>query len=90
MNPRQRPNQAQLRQWIDMVSFACLETSLYLDTHPDCQEALAYYQKHLSLRRQALEEYARFFGPLTLDTAGSMEDRWAWISQPWPWEGGKC
>ncbi|MCI8418379.1 MAG: spore coat protein CotJB [Lachnospiraceae bacterium] len=90
MSPRQKPNQEQLLQWIDMVSFACLETALYLDTHPDCQEALAYYQKHVSLRKQALEEYARLYGPLNLDLAGSMEDRWAWVQRPWPWEGGKC
>lgn len=90
MNTRQRPNKEQLEHWIQMVSFAAFDTALYLDTHPDCLEALAYYKKHLMLRKQAMDEYARLYGPLTLDQAGSMEDHWAWIQQPWPWEGGKC
>ncbi|MBQ8185147.1 MAG: spore coat protein CotJB [Lachnospiraceae bacterium] len=90
MNTRQRPNQEQLLQWIDMVSFAGFDTALYLDTHPDSQEALAYFKKHMALRKQAMEEYSRLYGPLTLDHADSCEDKWAWIHQPWPWEGGKC
>ena len=90
MNTRQRPNKEQLLQWIDMVSFASFDTALYLDTHPDCQEGLAYYKKHMALRKQAMDEYARLYGPLTLDQAGSCEDHWAWIQQPWPWEGGNC
>lgn len=90
MNQRQRPDQEQLLQWINMVSFACTDAVLYLDTHPDCSEALAFYQKHVSLRKQALEEYARLYGPLTLDTAASTGNNWAWINHPWPWEGGKC
>ena len=90
MNNHGRPNREQLLQWIDMVSFAVFDTAFYLDTHPDCKEGLSYYKKHLALRKQAMEEYARMYGPLTLDHVSTCEDRWAWIQQPWPWEGGNC
>ncbi len=90
MNQQQRPDREQLLQWISMVSFACTDSALYLNTHPDCSEALAYHHKHMALRKQALEEYARLYGPLTMDSAVSNSNNWMWIQQPWPWEGGKC
>ena len=36
-------NQSQLLHWIDMVSFAVVEITEYLDTHPDDEEALKYW-----------------------------------------------
>ena len=36
-------NQSQLLHWIDMVSFAVVEITEYLDTHPDDEEALKYF-----------------------------------------------
>ena len=38
---------------------------------------------------KALKEYARLYGPLTIDTANdTCSRRWEWVMQPWPWEGG--
>ena len=37
-------NRNQLLQWINEVSFAVTDISLYLDTHPDDKEALAFPQ----------------------------------------------
>ena len=90
MNNNACPNREQLLHWIDMISFALIDTALYLDTHPDCPEGLSFYKKHAAIRKQAMDEYARHFGPLTLDQAGGCQDHWSWIHQPWPWEGGKC
>ena len=36
----QQMSQKQLLQWINMVSFAVNDITLYLDTHPDEEEAL--------------------------------------------------
>ena len=38
----QQMSQKQLLQWINMVSFAVNDITLYLDTHPDDEEALNY------------------------------------------------
>lgn len=80
-----------LLQWINAVSFAVVEAQLFLDTHPDDQEALAYFHEYSNLRNQALEEYAKYYGPLTIDTTKeSCADRWSWINEPWPWQEGGC
>lgn len=81
--------QKNLRFYIDAVSFAALDASLYLDSHPDDPEALEYFHHFNGARQQALKEYSMRFGPLTLDTAQS-SDRWKWALQPWPWEMEDC
>ena len=84
---------AELMSFINDVSFAAYDALLYLDTHPDCQEALRYFLKYNSLREKALKIHAESYGPLTL---ASMKEAgcssWEWMTQPWPWEleGGAC
>lgn len=82
-----RCNREMLLEQINMVSFAAYDMLLYLDTHPQDQKALAYYQEQCCQRKQLLDEYACQFGPLTADTACPNDcPDWAWIMQPWPWE----
>ena len=33
--------------------FILTETALFLDSHPNCADALAFYQKHLAMRNTA-------------------------------------
>ena len=33
---------------------------------------------------------AKYYGPLTLDTANTPMDCWKWINEPWPWQEGGC
>ena len=66
--------QQRLRRHISAVQFAMWELHLYLDSHPYCKEAA---KKFAAYR----EEYDK----LTAETARSTS-RWAWISDPWPWE----
>ena len=80
-----------LLKYIDEVSFGAYEATLYLDTHPDCQNGMQYFRELNERRNLALKEYAKLYGPLTLMHAGeSCETCWQWINQPWPWEGGNC
>ncbi|HJC14340.1 MAG TPA: spore coat protein CotJB [Candidatus Fusicatenibacter intestinigallinarum] len=83
----QQPNRESLLAWINQVSFAVNEMTLYLDTHPDDEDALAFFREKLKMRQEALETYARFYGPLTIDTANdNMSRSFQWVQQPWPWE----
>ncbi|MCI7804729.1 MAG: spore coat protein CotJB [Oscillospiraceae bacterium] len=70
---------------IQMYGFAIDEIVLYLDTHPNCQNALNYYHKYNELKREAVEEYNRLYGPLTAKQVRSRE-KWTWTNEPWPWE----
>ncbi len=82
-------NRAQLLHWIDMVSFAVVDITEYLDTHPQDEEALKYFNHYIDLRRNALKLYADQYGPLTIDTANP-DNCWTWADVPLPWEGGIC
>jgi len=86
----QNMNQKQLLQWINEVSFAIIEIQLYLDTHPDDKEALAFFDYYNAEKKKAMALYATEFSPLTLDCVNNNSCHWHWISDPWPWEGGYC
>ena len=60
------------------ADFAVWEMRLYLDTHPDDQQALALFAQ---LCRQTNEpNYAATFLPECCASA------WGWVNDPWPWE----
>ncbi len=85
-----RMTQEQLFCYLNQVSFVISDLLLYLDTHPNDQQALQHCREHISMRKQALAEYARLYGPLTIDTANdNASESWNWVSTPWPWEGRK-
>ena len=75
---------------VNQAGFAVTEANLYLDTHPSDPAALQYFQEYTQLRKQALQDYAAMYGPLTVDLAIGSRGKWDWIQQPWPWEGGTC
>lgn len=92
--------QAMLRQ-INEASFALNELTLYLDTHPADDRALAEFQKRRSERKALMEAYAEEYEPLTVDcicreTGGcpqcgdkyAGEKHFTWVDGPLPWEGG--
>ena len=83
-----RPCKKELLEWINIVSFAVDDVKLFLDTHPNCTEALEFFDEFKKQRVQALKEYAKY--PLTLDTATTQMDYWKWINDPWPWQEGGC
>lgn len=75
-----------LMQLINEVSFALDDVGLFLDTHPNNEEALMYYQKYRMQREHAIKEYETNYGPVTKYRVYS-NDNWTWIKEPWPWEG---
>lgn len=80
-----RDQQTELLELISSINFALLDTVLFLDTHPTNQNALNYYNQYLKLSKQAMNEYTRYFGPLTSYDVKE-DNEWTWINRPWPWE----
>lgn len=70
---------------IQQLSFAVHETVLFLNCHPTCKKALAYYNKQNKALKEAVEAYERNFGALTQNGVYSETD-WTWAKGPWPWE----
>ena len=71
---------------IATTGFACVDANLYLDTHPEDSEAIAYFEKNNQSYQEALHAYAKAYGPLTLSHAHHLKDYWNWVDQPWPWQ----
>ncbi len=71
---------------IQQVSFVLYETALYLDTHPNCRQALAYFNKYNARLRELMEKYESRYGSLTMYGQSCSSDHWQWVNAPWPWE----
>jgi spore coat protein JB len=70
---------------IKKYDFTLKELNLYLDTHPNCRRALSMFRKYRELRRDAVQEYNKRFGPLTPEQVTDTQS-WTWVEDPWPWE----
>lgn len=82
----------ELEDIISKVSFAMDDTRLYLDTHPDCEEALEYFKKMQHIRHEAMREYTENHGPMYSYNIGSA-DSWEWNEGKMPWHSsmkGRC
>ena len=83
-------NKVALIRKIQDLSFARLEGQLFLDTHPECMNALEHFKMYGAELAALTAEYEMKYGPLTPSAVTG--DRWSWVDTPWPWQienGGK-
>ena len=73
---------------IQELSFAINDLNLYLDLHPEDNEAYNLMKKYVYEMNRLMVEYDKMYGPLTLDEVE--QSKYEWIDNPWPWdnEGG--
>lgn len=69
---------------LQALCFVLTELGLYLDTHPEDQEAFALFQRYAQLEEEGRKRYEAQFGPLT-QTAAALGDSYSWVHDPWPW-----
>ena len=86
-NQNQSMSQCDLMREIMEYCFAVYDVALYLDTHPDDQDALSMYHEFNDKYTALSDEYARKYGPPNMHQVTS-DNYWTWVSDPWPWEGG--
>ena len=77
-------NRKQLLRRLQVLDFAIQETALFLNSHPDDQQAMQYYQTALKEREMVAKEYEQLCGPLT--NRQNLSDSWEYSKGPWPWE----
>jgi len=80
-----------LMNQIFAVSFAVNDLTLYLDTHPDCQNGAKLFYDLLKKRLELLSEYAKKYEPLTQFSMGIddfSKTKYSWTEGAMPWEGG--
>jgi spore coat protein JB len=72
------------RTELQALCFLLQELGLYLDTHPEDQEAFGLFQRYAGLMEQAKQTYVERYGPL-LRMDSAMDDHYTWAEGPWPW-----
>lgn len=73
------------------LSFALVETALYLNGHPKDKRALEYYEKVSKEYKAELERYERENGPVSLSSDTVTDgNKWQWVNTPWPWQNEKA
>ena len=75
----------EMLQQIRCLDFAINELALYLDTHPDDQKALCLHRKYCKEAKELKDMFQKMYGPLTIYFPCN---KWRWLEEPWPWEGG--
>ena len=81
---------------VQKVSFVMDDLRLYLDTHPEDQDALAVFRDAVKQRKQMLSEFAEQYYPLTADCMAEIYEKepasscYCWQKGAAPWEGVCC
>ena len=84
-NDRPMNNRSEILKQIKCKRFAVIELALYLDTHPDDKKALCLHNKYSKELKDLCDKYQKIYGPLTIEYPCN---KWRWLEEPWPWEGG--
>ena len=84
---RNQPSQAELANEIAATRFALIDLGMYLDTHPECAEALRLFSDYNRTYRDLCATYAGLFGPLTMTDVGEGRG-WSWGGDDFIGTGG--
>ncbi len=72
-------------QQLKEYKFSIIDLGLYLDTHPDDKKAICLHKEYANKYRKLADQYQKIYGPLTIMFPCN---KWRWLEEPWPWEGG--
>lgn len=73
---------------INKLSFTIDELRLYLDTHPNCTEALVMIREYIRKRHELVMEFAEKYDSIEAYGIGE-GDKWLWNAGYMPWENGE-
>ncbi|WP_042348037.1 spore coat protein CotJB [Bacillus massiliigorillae] len=76
----------QILEDLQAADFVLVELTLYLDTHPTDQNAIAQFNSYVQHRNQIKYEFESRFGPLQQFGNSFSDEKWSWHSSPWPWQ----
>jgi spore coat protein JB len=76
-------------QWMEelqAVDFVLVELTLYLDTHPQDQNAIQQFNQFAKQRKQIKRAIESKYGPLQQFGNSYSGMPWNWSEGPWPWQ----
>ncbi len=65
----------ELLNHIGKISFSMDDLRIFLDTHPNCSEALVRFNELAKKRDEHIYNN------------NVCDEHWRWVDAPWPWEG---
>ena len=72
---------------IQELDFAIIDLNLFLDTHPNCEEALELFTRLCATSKSVKNDYQAKYGPLYANkTPNSTPFMWVEECKKWPWE----
>ncbi|GAB7386489.1 spore coat protein CotJB [Bacillaceae bacterium] len=87
MSERRLPEEFyKLLEQLQRTDFVLVELNLYLDTHPNDQNAIAQYNEYVKKRKHLARKVEEIYGPLMHFGHSYSPCPWAWNDSPWPWE----
>lgn len=78
---------SELLKRIASYDFAIVELNLFLNSHPNDSATIAKLDEYINKSNKLRQDFESKFGPLTAVSEDG--NRWAWISDPWPWDTTK-
>lgn len=69
---------------LQALEFVVLELGLYLDTHPDDEEAFSLFRQYVAMEKAAKTAFESKYGPL-FQSSTAANDNYRWLEGPWPW-----
>lgn len=82
-------NKTELLKKIQGYKFAVYDMLLFLDTHPEDEDAFKMYRDLVRALKKCIAEYESAYGPLGIISAAEF-DSFLWTRSPWPWEKEGC
>ena len=86
MKKYKQPNATCTMAELQQLSFALVDLNLYLDTHPQNQQAAEDFNTLFQKYWEAKTLYESKYGPLTNFGYSPASYPYAWVNCPWPWE----
>ncbi|MDE3839997.1 spore coat protein CotJB [Bacillus methanolicus] len=71
---------------IQAIDFVLVELTLYLDTHPDDDQAKQQFNQYAKYSKQLKRAFESKFGPLQQYGNSYTDANWSWGTAPWPWQ----
>ncbi len=71
---------------LQAIDMTIIDLSEYLDTHANDSFAIERYNLACADYQKAKAEYEDLYGPLSLDSLSSTNDKWLWALDDFPWD----
>lgn len=78
-------NREELLKSLMELDFMAVDLALFLDTHPENEEAVRKYDNIIKTADTVRAKYESEYGPLC-SFRSYANGKWDWIDNPWPWK----